>query len=140
MNSRVERLRSRSLNTPPALTAERAVLTTNFYRENDGKYSLPVMRARNFLHLCTHKSIYLGEDELIVGERGPAPMVVPTFPELTCHSLEDLDILNSREMANYAVTPDDRRIYGEEIIPYWRGRSMRDKAFAEIDQEWKDMY
>lgn len=140
MNSRVERLRELSLRTQPSLTAERAVLTTRFYQENDGKYSTPVMRALNFYHLCAQKEIYIGEDELIVGERGPAPKVVPTFPELTCHSLEDLEILDSREMASYRVSPEDRDVYVREIIPYWRGRSMRDRAFAEIDDEWKAMY
>ena len=54
------------------------------------------MRARAFLHLCEHKTLYIGEDELIVGERGPRPKACPTFPELTCHSVEDLEILNSR--------------------------------------------
>jgi len=34
-----------------------------------------------------------------VGERGPFPKAVSTFPELTCHSAEDLKILNSREMS-----------------------------------------
>ena len=51
---------------------------------------MPVMRALAFQYLCEHKTIYLGDDELIVGERGPEPKAVPTYPELTCHSLEDL--------------------------------------------------
>ena len=53
---------------------------TEFYQANDGKYSVPVMRARSFLYLCEHKTIYLGDDELIVGERGPRPKAVPTYP------------------------------------------------------------
>ena len=57
----------------------------------------PVLRALNFLNHCQLKTLYLGHDELIVGERGPAPKVVPTFPELTCHSVEDFNVLNTRE-------------------------------------------
>ncbi|MCE5195747.1 MAG: glycyl radical protein [Negativicutes bacterium] len=140
MNERIARLRQLSREAQPAFSAERAKLVTDFYKANDGKYSVPVMRALNFYHLCDQKTIYFGEDELIVGERGGAPAVVPSFPELTCHSLEDLDILNSREMASYRVTAQDRQLYEEEIIPYWRGRSLRDKAFAEIDTTWKSLY
>ncbi|HZW49250.1 MAG TPA: trans-4-hydroxy-L-proline dehydratase [Bacillota bacterium] len=140
MKERIAHLRQLSRNAQPAFSAERAKLVTDFYKENDGKYSIPVMRALNFYHLCDQKTIYFGEEELIVGERGSAPAVVPSFPELTCHSLEDLDILNSREMASYRVSSEDRQLYEAEIIPYWRGRSMRDKAFAEIDDTWKLLY
>jgi formate C-acetyltransferase len=75
-----------------------------------------------------------------VGERGPAPKLVPTFPELTCHSVEDLEILNSRPKTWYRVDAECIRLYREKIIPYWRGRSMRDKLFAGLPPEWKDAY
>ncbi len=140
MSDRTQALRRLSLDTPPSLTGERAKLMTEFYQANDGKFSVPVMRARAFLHLCQHKTIYLGEDELIVGERGPAPKVVPTFPELTCHSVEDLRILNSRAKTWYRVDDECIKLYEEKVIPYWRGRSMRDRMFAELPQEWRDAY
>ena len=98
------------------------------------------MRARSFHYLCQHKTIYLGECELIVGERGPQPKMVPTYPELTCHSLEDLRILNSRPKTSYAVPEECLNVYEEKIIPYWRGRSMRDKLFAALSTEWKEAY
>ncbi len=140
MTERTRRLRRQSLDTSPSISGERARLMTEFYAANDGRYSVPVMRARAFHHLCQHKTIYLGEDELIVGERGPRPKAVPTFPELTCHSVEDLKILNSRPKTWYRVDDETVRLYEEEIIPYWRGRSMRDRMFEELPPEWKDAY
>jgi len=140
MTPRTERLRRQSLEARPAISAERARLITAFYRENEGRMSVPVMRASAFLYLCRHKTIYLGDEELIVGERGPAPKVVPTFPELTCHSLEDLEILNSRPKTHYDVPPEAMEVYREEVLPYWRGRSMRDRLFAELPVEWKEAY
>ncbi len=140
MNDRTQRLRRASLDTPPALSHERASLLTDFYLANEGKLSIPVMRAASFYHLCEHKTIYLGDDELIVGERGPQPKAVPTYPELTCHSVEDLDILNSREKTNYTVPDECRRAYEEEVIPYWRGRSMREKIFQALPDEWIEAY
>ncbi len=140
MNERIERLRKESFETRPSFSAERAVLETEFYRENDGKYATPVLRGLNFKYICEKKAIYIGPDELIVGERGPRPKAVSSFPELPCHSIEDLEILNSREMQNYAVDPRDIELYRETVIPYWRGRSMRDKAFARMPQKWLDLY
>lgn len=140
LKNRIERLRQESFETKPSISIERALLETEFYRENNGKYSLPVLRALCFKHLCEHKSLYIGEGELIVGERGPAPKVVPTFPELTCHSAEDLRILNDRAMTSYRVEEEDIQRYENEVIPYWQGRSMRDRIFSEIPEDWRIAY
>jgi hypothetical protein len=85
VNARIERLRTGSFEARPALSIERALLETEFYRENSGKYSLPVLRALFFQFLCEKKTLFIGVDELLVGERDPAPKVAPTFPEFTCH-------------------------------------------------------
>jgi trans-4-hydroxy-L-proline dehydratase len=140
MNPRTETLRRRSIEARPRVSAERACLVTRFYRENDGRWSTPVMRARAFLDLCERKTIHLGERELIVGERGPTPKSVPTFPELTCHSLEDLRILDSRPLTSYAVAPEVIAAYEREVIPYWRGRSLRDRIFPSLPPEWHALY
>jgi formate C-acetyltransferase len=140
MNSRIAKLRQESFSTEPSISIERALLETDFYKENSGKYSLPVLRALFFKHLCEQKTLYIGEGELIVGERGPAPKVVPTFPELTCHSAEDLKILNNRTMTSYRVAEEDIVRYENEVIPYWQGRSMRDRIFSEIPEDWRIAY
>ncbi|MCX7828586.1 MAG: glycyl radical protein [Thermanaerothrix sp.] len=140
MNERIARLREESFSTKPSVSIERALIVTDFYRENYGKYSTPVMRAMNFKNLCEKKTIYIGPLELIVGERGPRPKAVSTFPELNCHSAEDLRILNSRPMTSYSVSEEDIKVYEERVIPYWRGRSLRDKAFERMPREWLDLY
>lgn len=140
MNERITRLRQQSFDAQPAVSTERAELLTDFYRENDGKYAVPIMRARAFLHLCQHKTIYIGDEELIVGERGPAPKVVPTFPELTCHTAEDLRTLNQRDKVHYHTDESMVAAYEEKVIPYWRGRSMRDRVFSHVPPLWKDAY
>lgn len=140
MTPRTEKLRQQSLAARPAISHERAVLMTDFYQANEGRHSVAVMRSKSFLHLCEHKTIWIGDGELIVGERGPRPKATPTFPELTCHSVEDLKILNSRPKTHYDVEPETLRVYEEKVIPYWRGRSMRDKMFAQLPPEWHEAY
>ncbi|QXE92240.1 glycyl radical protein [Geomonas subterranea] len=140
MNARTQRLRQESLTAEPAISAERALLLTEFYRENEGRWSVPVMRANSFLYLCEKKTIYIGEGELVVGERGPAPKLVSTYPELTCHSVEDLRILNSRELTSYRVDDACLKAYQETVIPYWGTRSLRDKIFGALPAEWHQAY
>jgi formate C-acetyltransferase len=140
MTPRVVKLRKESFEAQPEISVERAVLVTRFYEENYGKYSIPVLRALNFKNLCQKKTIYIGDDELIVGERGPYPKAVSTFPELNCHSVEDLEILNSRKMTRYAVSDEDIALYKKEVIPYWKGRTMRDRVFSHTPPQWQAAY
>ena len=139
MNERVTMLRQRSLETEAYISAERAELITEFYR-TAGNSSIPVQRALAFKYILEHKAVCLNEGELIVGERGPAPEATYTYPELCCHSLEDLDILNSRPKISFNVSLEVRRAYEERIIPYWEGRSMRDLIFTEMSGQWETAY
>lgn len=140
MNERIQKLRKLSYETEPSISIERAIHQTEFYKENFGKFPVPVLRALQFLDHCKRKTIYIGDDELIVGERGPRPKAVPTFPELTCHSVDDLEILNSREMQRYKVEENDIRIYEREIIPFWNGKTQRERIFNHVPEDWKLAY
>jgi formate C-acetyltransferase len=140
MNQRIQRLRKLSVETRPSLSIERALHETAFYKENFGKYSVPVLRALNFLNHCERKAIYIGDDELIVGERGPAPKQVPTFPELTCHSVEDFRVLNTREQQRYEISETDIETYARDVIPYWEGRTIRERIFGHVPAEWMGAY
>jgi len=140
MNERIQKLRKLSFETEPSLSIERALIQTKFYKQNFGKYAIPVLRGLNFLEICKQKTIYLGEGELIVGERGPSPKAVPTFPELTCHSVEDFHVLNSREMQRYSIAQEDIDRYEKEVIPYWEGKTMRERIFSHVPKAWSNLY
>jgi formate C-acetyltransferase len=140
MNERTAKLRQESLDAAPCISSERASLLTDFYQADEGKHSVPEMRAKSFYYLCANKTNYIGKDEVIIGERGPRPKAVSTYPELTCHSLQDLHILNSRPKTNYLVDELCLKLYEEKIIPYWRDRSIRTKLFQELPQQWHDAY
>ncbi|KAA3617895.1 MAG: glycyl radical protein [Calditrichaeota bacterium] len=140
MNPRIQRLRKLSVETQETISIERALHETVFYKENYGKHSIPVLRALTFLDHCKKKTLYLGNDELIVGERGPKPKSVPTFPELTCHTVEDFHVLNTRDQQQYITSQEDIDIYEKEVIPYWQGKTQRERIFNHVPQEWKAAY
>jgi formate C-acetyltransferase len=91
-------------------------------------------------YILKHKKICINEGELIVGERGPAPKATPTYPEINLHSIEDLEILNSREKVSFKVDEEVKRAYREEVIPYWTGKSNRDRIMDSMTSEWKKAY
>ena len=140
MNNRIRRLRQQNFDTPTTLSIERALIETEFYKQHYGTMPTPVLRARNFYEICKKKAIYIGPDELIVGERGPKPKAVPTFPELTCHSVEDLHTLNERELQRYTISQEDIDTYEREVIPYWKGKTQRERIFNHVSKEWEEAY
>ncbi len=139
ITNRVARLRQQSLDAQPRISTERAELLTEFDR-TCRETAVPVRRALAFQYILEHKAIAIGPGELIVGERGPSPKATPTYPELCCHSLADLDLLDSRPKIPFRVDERSRRVYEESIIPYWQGRSIRDMLFAAMSPEWVAAY
>ncbi len=141
MNERVAKLRKQSVETRPYISTERAELMTDFYESDVPLHeSVAVCRALSFRHLMENKTICINDGELIVGERGPAPKATPTYPELCCHSMEDLRILNSRERTPFVVSDEVRKIYSERIIPFWTGKTMREKLFGAMDEKWRQAF
>lgn len=140
MNERIRRLRQQNFDTPTTLSIERALIETAFYKENYGTMPIAVLRARNFYEICKKKTLYIGDDELIVGERGPLPKAVPTFPELTCHSVDDLHTLNGRELQRYTISQEDIDTYEREVIPYWKDKTQRERIFNHVSKEWEEAY
>ena len=112
MNERIQKLRNQSINAEPTLSVERAQLLTQFYQSLESPetqlHSIPITRALAFQYLLENKKVCINEGELIVGERGSAPGVTPTYPEICCHSLQDLEILNSRQKIFFRVDQETK--------------------------------
>ncbi|THB80256.1 MAG: glycyl radical protein [Desulfobacteraceae bacterium] len=141
MNQRIETLKHQTKTVPVTLSHERAVLVTEFYQNHvSPAMSIPVQRALCLKHILENKVIHIGQGELIVGERGPAPKAVPTYPEICLHTLEDLDILDTRSKIPYRVSKETRILYKEKIIPFWKGKTIREKIFAHMDKQWIDAF
>lgn len=141
MTERIRKLREQSLNAENRISAERALLITEFYQSGMADAEpVPVQRALAFKYILEHKYICVNEGELIVGERGPAPKATPTYPEICIHSLQDLEILNDRPKVSFKSDETTRAAYRDIIIPYWKGKSNRDQIFQNLPQEWKEAY
>ena len=141
MIPRIADLRQQSLDAKPSVSAERALLVTEYYQSDSARKLAPALRrAGAFRHILEHKKIWIGEGELIVGERGPFPKATPTYPEVCLHSVEDLEILDRRERTPYHVDEETVQTYAEKIIPFWQGRSLRERLFDHLNEDWQEAY
>lgn len=137
MTERVKKLREKSVRTEPFVSSERAELITDFYRTGlPEKVSAPIARALSLKYIMENKEISIDEGELIVGEKGPGPKATPTYPELTTHTIEDFEIMSTRDKTRFAVGEEVKRVYKEKIIPFWKGKTMRERVFAAMDERW----
>ncbi len=141
ITKRVENLRKKSINTKPSISGERAELMTTFYQSEEAKnLSVPLLRAKAFKYLMANKTIYIGDGELIIGERGPAPQQTPTYPEVCIHSIPDLEMIDERPKVRFIVDKEVKKLYKEKLSPFWNGKSNRDKIFKKLPQKWLDSY
>jgi len=137
---RVRKLRAQSENSAPAISLERALLVTEVYRQNYGQVSPPLLRALTFKNLMENKTICINDGELLVGERGTGPQATPTYPELCCHTLDDLAVISERKKISFKVSEEVKKTQQEEIIPYWKELSMRQNIFDNMSPAWLDCY
>ena len=141
INERIKKLRDQSVTAKVKVSVERAKLITDFYRANAPKtVSYPVLRALAFKCLMENCSLTVEEGQLIVGIRGTGPQEVPTYPEICVHTLDDFETLANRENMPFEVDDLTRKIYAEEVIPFWQNYAMRDIIFQSLPREWIDAY
>lgn len=141
MNTRIQNLRNQSLNAVNKISAERALLVTAFYKSIENSHiAIPIQRAMAFEYILKHKSIGINAGELIVGERGPEPKATSTYPEINVHSLQDLNILHNRNKVAFFVDEETINAYKNIVIPYWKGKSNRDRIMQSMTGEWHDAY
>lgn len=137
---RTRKLRKQSVEAEPYITIERARLMTEAYKMYEGSVETPVLRALAFKHYMENRTLCINDGELIVGEKGDSPQGAPTYPELCCHTMEDLQVMNDREIINFNVSEEVRKIHEEEIIPFWKGRQTRNRIVSSMDPEWVKAY
>lgn len=48
--------------------------------------------------------------------------------------------MNTRELQRYTISQEDIDTYEREVIPYWKGRTQRERIFNHVPKEWKEAY
>ena len=140
ITERTKKLREQSTNTQPFISIQRAQLITQAYKKYEGSVEIPVLRALSFKHLMENRTLCINDGELIVGEKGDSPQSTPTYPELCCHTMKDLDIMDKREKISFKVSDEIKKIHEEEIIPFWEKRQIRKKIIDAMTPEWRECY
>ena len=137
MNIRVARLRKKNFQQFPEICAERAQIVTEAY-EQYKDLPAPLLRARAFEKIMKEMTIWIADDELIVGNQAKMAKGAPIFPEFSVKwVLDELDDFALRTSSRYYITEENKAIL-REILPKWIGRTTQDRAMAIIPEEAKE--
>ena len=134
MNERVRALRRQSVEAQPRISMERARIETEVYEQYEGTLSVPELRATVLREYMRRRTLYIGAGELIVGEKAECPQAAPTFPELCCHTLDDMRIMDARELISFKVSEDALDFQRDKVIPFWQRRSMRERLLGAMTE------
>lgn len=125
-----------SFNTGrPEFDIERGKLFTESMKETEGE-KLVLRWAKAMMHIAQNITVYIDDDNLIVGRAGRKGRYGILFPELDGNYLgEAVDKLPERDVSPFNIEPEDARIIKEEIAPYWKGKTFWEEIIATMPAE-----
>jgi formate C-acetyltransferase len=132
---RIKRLKEKTLNEPRYLSLEQAKIITECYQQNE---HLPriLQRAKSLESALEKISILIDSEERIVGNRTPGIRSGVVSPEAGISWIdEELSTLDSRPQDKFFVRPEDVSVFREEILPFWKGKSLEDMIKLRIGTE-----
>lgn len=131
LTPRMQRLRENYLNHRPSISIHRAIVSTQVAKNNPG---LPanILRAKSFRAACETAPLLIQNDELIVGHACGKPRAGAFSPDIAWRWVhEELDTMSTRDQDPYNISEEDKKIIREEIVPFWKGRSVDEVCEAQ---------
>lgn len=134
LTARMKAFRTEVLNEKPYIDAERAMLVTKAYQENQ---NLPrvLLRAVMLKEILANMTIYLEDKTLLAGNQASKNCNAPIFPEYTMEFvLKELDLFEKRDGDVFYIeekTKADLR----SIAPFWHNNNLRARGEALLPEE-----
>lgn len=134
LTDRMKAFREEVLDEKPYIDAQRAVLATQVYRENQNQPRVMV-RALMLQKILENMSIYIEDKTLIVGNQDTKNKNAPIFPEYTMEFvLNELDLFEKRDGDVFYITEETKQQL-RDIAPFWENNNLRARGEALLPEE-----
>lgn len=134
LTNRMNEYRESVLNKKPYICAERALLATEAYKENQHQTNV-MKRALMLKNILEKMSIYIENETLIVGNQAASNKDAPIFPEYTMEFvLNELDLFEKRDGDVFYITEKTKEDL-RSIAPFWENNNLRAKAGCLLPDE-----
>lgn len=138
MTERINRLRKKLFDQKPAICSERCKIFTESMRKDTG-LPVAIRRANAFYNVLDKMTVWIKEDELIVGNQAKWPKASPIYPEYSNEWI-------LKEMAGtpyrWEERPGDKFYVDEDVkqdliesIDYWKDKALIDYVRKSLPQE-----
>lgn len=134
LTDRMKAFREEVLDEKPYIDAQRAVLATQVYRENQNQPRVMV-RALMLQKILENMSIYIEDKTLIVGNQATKNKNAPIFPEYTMEFvLNELDLFEKRDGDVFYITEETKQQL-RDIASFWENNNLRARGEALLPEE-----
>jgi choline trimethylamine-lyase len=134
LSPRLQRIKADFQATKPSISVDRARAYTEVYKENPGLPQV-LLRAKGFARACDTARVSVFPEELIVGHPAGRKRAGIMTPENAWRWIAaELDTFSTRPQDPYEIDDADKAVVRDEIVPFWRGRSVDEIVCAEIEQ------
>ena len=129
--SRVQRVRKNLMAVTPTICPERALLITESYQQTEGEPYI-LRKAKALKNILANMSIYIEDDQLIVGNQAGCDRAAPIFPEYSVNwVVEELNQFNKRTGDVFDITEETKqKLRG--IQSYWKGKTHQEEVYASL--------
>ncbi len=128
-SDRIAKMREDIMTIEPEVCVERAMLTTQAYKEHKDKRPI-LKRAFALDNILRNMSIYIEDGGLIVGNQASKNRSAPIFPEYAIDwVVNELDEWEKRDGDRFTITEENKQKI-REIAPFWEGTTLKDKGLA----------
>lgn len=132
---RCQRLRNSLVEVESEICLERARIVTNTYKKNEGETPL-TQRVKAFDAVLREMTIFIVDEELIVGHQSEKRRSAPLFPEFAVEWIDrEIETFPTRGQDRFKVTADQIKEFREEILPYWKGRTFNDRMKTYLTED-----
>jgi pyruvate formate-lyase/glycerol dehydratase family glycyl radical enzyme len=123
MNERIKFLREKCLSSKPEIFVERALLVTEAYKETTGK-PIIIQRALVLKKVLEEMTIYIEENELIVGNQSPKLRCPPIYPETGANwIIKELNQFSKRKADPVVITKENKKVL-KKCLSFWQEKSL----------------
>lgn len=134
LTPRMNEFREKLLDKKPYICAQRALLATEAYKENQNQ-PVVMKRALMLKNILEKMSIYIEDETLIVGNQASSNRDAPIFPEYTLEFvLNELDLFEKRDGDVFYITEETKEAI-RSIAPFWENNNLRSKGGALLPEE-----
>ncbi len=139
LTPRMKQFREELLAAQPQVCVERALITTQVYRNNQDQ-PLALKRALMLKAVLERMTIFIEPQTLIAGNQASSNRSAPIFPEYAMKwVIDELDQFDKRDGDVFHITEENKQKL-RDIAPFWEHNTLLDRGLAAFPPHSKLYY